>query len=233
MFEAYAPGGGAPAAYVNGMDNNELDKQLIAAAFQQAGLVGWREVNLVDAAREAGLDLAAVRGRFPGKTAVLLRFGSLADQAVLAAAPLAGLPREKLFDVVMARFDQLQQHRAGVLAVMESVRFDPGLAVLLWGATLRSMKWMLEAAGVPATGVVGALRVHGLAAVWAYALRAWETDESSDLASVMAAVDRGLDRAVQAEGMLPGYRSSVSMESPPPIMSGDAVVGTDEGPALL
>ena len=195
------------------MDTQELDTKMVAAVFAQAGLVGWRDVNLVDAAREAELDPAAVRARFPGKTAVLLRFGSLADQAVLAAAPSTGLPREKLFDLIMARFDVLQQHRDGVLSLMEALRFDPGLTVLLGGATLRSMKWMLEAAGIPAGGIVGALRVQGLGAIWAYALRAWAKDESQDLASVMAAVDRGLDRALQAEGMLPGHSYSEASQT--------------------
>ena len=44
--------------------------------------------------------------------------------------------------------------------------------------------------------------------MWAYALRAWQTDESADMASTMAAVDRALDRAMQAEQSLPGRRPS-------------------------
>ncbi len=188
------------------MDTNEFDRALIGAVFQQAGLVGWRSANLVAAARDAGLDLARVRARFPNKTAVLLRFGVLADQAVLADAPTAGTPREKLFDLLMARFDQVQAHRAGMLALIQAAKFDPGLLLLLGSSTLRSMAWLLDAAGVPREGVAGVLRAHGLAAVWAYALRAWEKDDSADMSSTMAAVDRGLDRAVQAEDMLPGHR---------------------------
>ena len=194
------------------MDTNEFDRALIGAVFQQAGLVGWRSANLVVAAREAGLELARVRARFPNKAAVLLRFGVLADQAVLADAPTAGTPREKLFDLLMARFDQVQAHRAGMLALIQSAKFDPGLLLLLGSSTLRSMAWLLDAAGVPREGVPGVLRAHGLAAVWAYALRAWEKDDSADMSSTMAAVDRGLDRAVQAEDMLPGHRRDAPLD---------------------
>ena len=229
------------------MDQHDFDRAVIAAVFVRAGLVGWRETTLVEAARDAGLELSRVRERFSGKTAVLLRFGVEADRAVLAAAPTEGLPREKLFDLLMSRFDQLQQHRGGILALMQSLRTDPGTAAMLWGGTLRSMRWLLDAAGVPSGGVVGALRVHGLAAVWAYALRAWETDEGADLPSTMAAVDRGLDRAVQAEGMLPGSRPSTSAEfspdlppemgpdlgSEPTILSGAVIVASEDGPAVL
>ena len=169
------------------MDTQDFDKALISAMFRQAGLVGWRATTLVTAARDAGLELGRVRVRFPGKTAVLLRFGSIADRAMLDAVPSTGTRRERLFDLVMARFDQLQAHRAGMLALFTALRTDPGTALLLYGATLRSMKWMLDAADVPSGGAKGALRVHGLAVVWAYTLRAWEKDESADMSATMAA----------------------------------------------
>ena len=215
------------------MDTNEFDKAVVAAVFGQAGLVGWRSVNLVSAAQDAGLDLVRLRVRFPGKNAVLLRFGVMADQGALGAAPSAGTAREKLFDLVMARFDALQEHRAGVLSLMDALRTDPGLALMLWGATLRSMRWLLDAAGVPTGGPLGALRVQGMGAVWAYALRAWEKDESGDMASTMAAVDRALDRAVQAEEMVPGRRPGPVDDAPPIMLPGDLVAHSDDGPAVL
>lgn len=190
------------------MDTNEFDKAVVAAVFESAGLVGWRETNLVSAARDAGLDLARLRVRFPDKMAFLLRFGLLADQAALAAVPATGLPRERVFDLVMSRFDVLQAHRMGVLALIDALRTDPGTVLLLGAATVRSMRWLLDAAGVPTVGLVGALRVQGMGAVWAYALRAWEKDESADMAATMAAVDRALDRAMQAEQSLPGRRTA-------------------------
>ena len=148
----------------------------------------------------------------------------------------------------MARFDQLQAHRDGVLALAEALRFDPGTGLLLYGATLRSMRWLLDAAGIPSGGVVGTLRVHGLLAVWGYALRAWERDEGADLPATMAAVDRGLDRAMQAEAMLPFNRAALPADTvlpdgpmpdgpapgtPPELLSGPDVADSPDGPAML
>ena len=220
------------------MDTSQFDKALIAAVFQRAALVGWKQATLVDAARDAALDLSRVRLRFPGKRAVLARFGTAADQAMLAGSPTEGTPRERLFDLLMLRFDQLQQYRDGVLALMQALPTEPATALLLYGATLRSMRWILDAAGVPSGGVTGALRVQGLAAVWAYALRAWQDDSGTDLPATMAAVDRGLDRAVQAEEMLPGRTPAVPSETemeppPPPMVSGTAVAAAEDGPAVI
>ncbi len=187
------------------MSITETDRTLIAAVFEQAALRGWPDVSIADAARSAGVPLGEARARMPGRGAVLMRFGLMADQVALANVSMAEPPRERLFDVVMARFDVLQQHRAGVLALLAALRTDPGTSLLLYGATLRSMKWLLDGAGIPNAGITGSLRVHGLLALWLYALRAWEADESADLSATMAAVDRGLDRAIQAENMLPGH----------------------------
>jgi len=186
------------------MDDAEFDRAVVRAVFDQAALRGWADVSLVEAAQDAGLDLARVRARFPGRGAVLMRFGVQADQAALAGVATQGPPRERLFDIVMNRFEALQAHREGVLALVSALRTDPATTALLDAATLRSMKWLLEGAGVPATGLTGLIRVHGLMAVWVYAMRAWERDDSADLSGTMSAVDRALDRAMQAERSLPG-----------------------------
>ena len=197
------------------MEDHELDHAFITAVFAQAAFRGWADVSLVEAAQDAGLPLGRVRARFPDKTAVLLRFGVMADQTALAGGSAEPAPRERLFDMLMLRFDALQAQRDGVRSLMAHLRTDPATSALLYGATLRSMAWLLDAAGLRAGGLLGAVRVHGLLALWLYALRAWESDDSADLAATMAAVDRGLDRAIQAEGTWPGNRTSPPPEALP------------------
>ncbi len=184
------------------MDDIEFDKAMITAGFEQAALTGWRGLSIVEAARGAGLPLDRARARFPGPAALLLRFGLMADQAALAEPSLEATVRERLFDLLMRRFDVFQQHREGVLAVLRALPTDPVMALGLGAATLRSMAWMLEAAGVPAAGIGGQLRAQGLVGVWLYVLRAWTTDDSADLAGTMAALDKALDQAARYSNTL-------------------------------
>ncbi|HUZ62894.1 MAG TPA: TetR family transcriptional regulator [Acetobacteraceae bacterium] len=200
------------------MSNAEFDKALVEAAFRLAGEKGWRSVNAAASAREAGLDLAKARGRFPGRAAILIRFGRMADQAALAGASQTGPVKDRLFDTLMRRFDMLQTHRAGVLALFDYLPTDPGMALLLAHATHRSMGWMLEGAGIPATGCRGALRSRGLTAVWLWAVRAWRSDDSADLAATMAALDTALDRA----GHMAGWFSRASHDAAADAASADA-----------
>jgi hypothetical protein len=184
------------------MDDTDFDQALVTSAFALAGVSGWASVSVAAAARDAGLPLERARARFAGRDAILMRFGRLADQMALTGAATDGPPRDRLFDIVMRRFDALQAHRAGVQAVMRELPTHPALALGLGLATQASMAWMLEAAGIAATGLSGMLRTKGLTLVWIYTLRAWDRDDSADLSGTMAALDRALTRAEQFGDML-------------------------------
>ena len=186
------------------MDDTEFDQALIDSAFTLAGVSGWDSVSVAAAARAADLPLERARARFAGRDTILLRFGRLADQLALTDALIDGSARERLFDILMRRFDALQARRAGVLALLRALPGNPPLALGLAAATNASMAWMLEGAGISSTGVRGGLRTKGLTAVWFYTLRAWQRDDSADLSATMAALDRALEMAAQASSYVEG-----------------------------
>jgi ubiquinone biosynthesis protein COQ9 len=202
------------------MDDDNFDTALIGAAFRLAGERGWSRVSVAAAAREAGLDLARARQRFPGQLAVLMKFGRMADRAALVTAPAEGAGtgsvRDHLFELLMRRFDVLQEHRAGVEALLRSLPGRPDLALLLARATQRSMGWMLEAAGGESTGPLGQLRAKALVGVWLWAVRAWMRDVSEDLSATMAALDTALTRAEQAARFCARGRAPDASAEPAP-----------------
>ncbi|CUW46267.1 TetR family transcriptional regulator [Novacetimonas hansenii] len=185
------------------MDNDQFDDALLRAAMERAALYGWRRMTVVDAARDAGLSLDVARKRFAFKANILLTLGRLADEAALVDDGSTGTPREKLFDLLMRRLDVFQQYRPGVRAALRALPFDPPLALLLGGATVESMKWMLGAAGLEVSGLAGALRVQALLGAWTLTLRAWDKDDSQDMGTTMATLDKALDKALRFSA-LPG-----------------------------
>ncbi len=177
------------------MSETDFDQALVTAAFALGAEAGWRKVSPAAAALRAGLDLAEARARFPACADILRTFGILADRHALHGALAEGSVRDRLFDTMLRRFDYLQAHRAGVVALLRFLPFAPPLAACLAHATVDSMGWLLESAGVRATGARGEVRKRGLALVWGYGVRAWLRDESADLAATMAAVDTALMKA--------------------------------------
>ncbi len=203
------------------MPDTEFDRALIGAAFALAAERGWSHVSVAAAARRAGLSLVVARARFPVRGMILLRFGSLADQAALAEDLADGTVRDRLLDLLMRRIDALQAHRDGILALLRWLPSNPCAAALLAAANLRSMRWMLEAVGVETGGPRGQLRAKGLLAVWLATVRAWRSDSSADLAPTMAALDRALNRAERLAGWLSGRRAAApaaasDAPAPPP-----------------
>lgn len=198
------------------MDDAEFDRTLIAAAFEQIAERGWARLSIAEAARAAGLPLDRARLRFPGRGALLLKFGRMADAAALAEVTSEGSARDRLFGLLMRRIDVLQAHRPGVLALLAATPTDPLLTLVLAGTNLRSMAWMLEAAGVSTAGPGGVLRAKGLLGVWLWALRTWRNDASADLAPTMAALDHALHWAERCSQWFSGRAARDDAAAPEP-----------------
>jgi hypothetical protein len=206
------------------MSKDNFERDLIKSAFDLAAQQGWRHVSVAAAARHGGLELAKARRHFSGTGSILAKFGRAADVHALHGAMSDGVVRERLFDIIMRRFDYLQQHREGVIALIKFAPTDPLLALWLQRTNLASMGWILEGAGVSSRGVRGALRKRGLLAVSAWALRAWMRDESEDLSSTMAALDVALMRADQAANQF----SAKQVAGPEPMGEADAPFAVDD-----
>ena len=186
---------------------DQLDERVIDAALALAARDGWRAARLPAIAAEAGVGLAVLYHRFRDKPAILAALVQRVDRAMLASGgdePAEGSPRDRLFDVVMRRFETLQTMRPAITAIVAGV--DPASAARALCAGVRSLAWMLEAAGIDSAGLVGRLRIAGLAVVYARAFRAWLDDEGADLGKTMAALDRGLALAERWAGALPVSR---------------------------
>jgi AcrR family transcriptional regulator len=173
---------------------SDSDK-IIDAALACIARQGWRRLSLADIAAEAGLPILRVYRLFSSKPAILCGFFRRIDETVLAAPPEGEpdeRPRDRVFDLLMRRFDALQPHRAALDVLARELPTDPLAALAAGAGLLRSMRWMLEAAGISAEGLGGAVAVKLTAAAYLATLRGWRRDESPDLAPTMAALDRRL-----------------------------------------
>ena len=199
-----------------------IEAAAAAAALERAGALGWRAVTLPGVAEAAGVDLGALRRVVADKTDLLRLFVRGIDADVLGEDPgfsAADSVRDRLFDLLMRRFDALDPYKAGLRSAFEATLRDPVAALQLGPFGVQALGWYLEAAGVSADGPLGALRAHGLAAAWLSALRTWFEDETEDLSQTMAALDKALARAEGAAGWLEGRgrrASATAAETAPP-----------------
>ncbi len=184
------------------MTRQDVVDAVIEAAMTRAAETGWESLSLGEIAAAAGLPLSQVYPVLSSKAAILEALAHKVDRAVLAGAEAeaeAGFEdepaRDRLFDVLMRRFDALQPYKPGIAAVVEALPSEPVTAVAAAPGLLRSMSWMLDAAGIQSEGAVGAGRAMALAGIWLLAVRAWLADDSPDMSRTMAELDARLHTA--------------------------------------
>lgn len=184
-------------------------ERALRAALELIAECGWRAFTLDDVAARAGLAPAETRALYPSRNAVLDAFFRQVDEAVAAegtySADDPNSARDRLFDVLMRRFDALNPHRAAMAALARELPFDPPAAARAACRIARSLKSALDTAGLPARGPLGLAQIKGLGLIYLYALRVWLADDSADLSATMAALDKGL-RA--AESLMTAIRSA-------------------------
>ncbi len=187
----------------------DIADHVIDTAMTLAAAGRWGDLSLAEIAEAADLPISKVYAVFPSRRAILDAFVRRIDAAVLAeGAPedLEGSARDRLFDVLMRRFDALDPYKEAVATVAYDEGRDP-LAALASACRLRrSMALMLEAAGLASGGARGVVRCKGLAAIYLATLAVWLRDESADKARTMAALDKHLRRAEALVSCLAGRR---------------------------
>lgn len=157
----------------------------------------WSAVALGDIAAKADLSLAELRGAFPSKGAILAGFAKRIEQSVLKPSPeIDGQPaRERLFDVMMRRFEALKPHRDAIRSARRGLMADP-VAASSWNKVeVNSAQWMLAAAGIEESGPYAALKAQGLAVIFASLLGTFLDDDDPDLTTTMRELDVQLRRA--------------------------------------
>lgn len=171
---------------------------VVAAALAEAAAVGWGRVSLDAVAERSGVALGSLLLETPSKAHLVIRYLKWLDTRTVGPVKridASDTPRDRLFEIVMRRFDAMNENRAGARALVLGLPRDPQAALMSMCYLERSFRAMLEAAGISSSGIVGLVRVQGLKAVLACALNAWVRDDSDDMAKTMSALDKALNRA--------------------------------------
>ena len=198
-----------------GVPRSEAER-IIDAALGLIATEGWRGTSLAAIAAAAQLPILQVYRIFRSKQAILVGLFRRVDEIVLRELPAPEAderPRDRLFDLMMRRFDALQPHKPAIEVLRHELPSDPITGLCAGTSLLRSMRWMLEAADIPTGGIRGAVAVRLACATYLSAMRVWLRDDSPDLARTMAALDARLRRI---EGWFRPARTTRSRGAPLP-----------------
>ena len=168
--------------------------RIVDAAMRLAATKPWRDLTMAEIAQNADMGLADLAKEVYGKLSIVSAFQKMVDEQVLKRARIITSKeesaRDRVFDVIMTRFDVLQPYKAALRSIMADGGVPPLPGTI--GKMMRSQHWMLVAAGIQADGPAGRVREAGLLAVYARAFREWLEDDDPGHAKTMAVLDRRL-----------------------------------------
>ncbi len=176
------------------------------AALRLAETRKWSEISLPEIAEAAGLSLAEILRAAPSKPALMAAFARRVDSAMLAGKVDAdGSVKDKLFEILMRRFDALGPHKAAVKNMLADLPREPVAALCALPSLLRSMRWAAEAAGIRTATPLAPLKINALAVAYLSTLRVWRDDDSADAAKTMATLDKSLGRLEALASSFPAF----------------------------
>ena len=190
-----------------------LRRDLARAALALAAGGAWKEVTLSKLADAAGRPLAELYGAtlWEAVDCAEEAFDRAIAEGVDKLDPKQSV-RDRLFELIMRRFEAMEPHRAAVLAMEQGVDRDPTLLASQHQRHVRCARWVLALAGLEADGMTGQARAQGLGVIVGQARAAWRGDDAGDFARTMASLDKNLRRAEEMFGRWAGFEGKKAEE---------------------
>jgi ubiquinone biosynthesis protein COQ9 len=176
----------------------------LRAALDLAAVRDWAGITMADIAEACECSPADLQKVFKDRNEIIIAYGDQLDHKVAENVFVdeESPERDRLFDVIMERFDILNDDRAAVLSIAKSFCRDPKSAFTGMPHLGQSMLSMLQVAKIDASGPRGIVTSFGLTGVYLYALKVWRDDESPDMGKTMVALDKALGHAESAVQLL-------------------------------
>ncbi|WP_395644911.1 hypothetical protein [Terricaulis sp.] len=191
-------------------------RDLARAALSLAARMPWNTVTLAKLADESARPLTEFYGASLGEAVDCVE--EAFDRAVadnVAALDPAQSVRDRLFDLIMKRFEAMEPHRIAVIAMEYGVDRDPILLAAAHQRHVRCARWVLAVAGLEADGMTGQARAQGLGVIIGQARAAWRGDNAGDFAKTMASLDKNLRRAEEMFGRWAGFEAKKADDATP------------------
>lgn len=187
---------------------NATEKKAVVDAFMTALMTTpYPDIHLRTLADQANVPFAKLLMTFSSRLDVFASFAEHVDEVVLSGDDpdmLEEPARERLFDVLMRRFDTLLPYKLALIQLERDMRREPALTMGLGRIAATSMARMAASADVDVEGARGALVMAGLMQVYARVMRVFLRESDEGQALTMAELDKALRQAERRIGDIDG-----------------------------
>lgn len=166
-------------------------KRIVQTALNLAAKSGWEKLSLAAVAKKSGVKLKDIETHFSDAWDILLQaFADIQTGAEKSVKSALGHDwRENLLEILMTRFDLAEENKAAFAQLPPALLHDPRAAKKLLKPFYRTMKRLLDVAGLPKKSCQPAV-VAGFGAIYLSIAEVWLRDNTPDLSKTMSAADQ-------------------------------------------
>ena len=174
-------------------------EKIISATLKLADKVPWHEITMDSIAESAKIKSSTLAKIFPTKLSILGAFSHQLDEQIrlnFSNDEQRSSTRDQLFEILMLRFDKLNQHKKAIKLIFnETIPSDPFAVAHGLNSLFCSMKSVLDTVGIQTQTPLGCFNIKALSIIFLHNFFIWLEDDSSDMAKTMASLDRDLAKA--------------------------------------
>ena len=180
---------------------------ILHSALKLAGEYGWSNVHFEQIAKESKIQTKELTSIFTDKDSIFFAiFQEINDE--LSSADLQfdleqDTEKDRLFEVIMYRFDLLNQNREAFISMLSPFTSDLEKAWKCKSDFCHSMRSTLEKADItPNSMMKEDALIVAISTVYLLTMKTWLEDKSEDMAKTMANLDKYLEKMFRFSSIL-------------------------------
>ena len=183
--------------------------ELIKEAFVVIERVGWDKFSLLDLLKKEKITEKEVNSFFKNKSDVIDKFSIMIDSVVESKINIDDFrissKKDNLFELIMIRLEEMKIYKKSLKKIIDSAKKNPTLLSRISNNVMNTMDFYLELTSCYNDTPIDFLKKNTLFFIYSFAFRTWLKDETDDLASTMAELDRLLTMSEMAEKKIKNF----------------------------
>ena len=185
------------------MNSDNKEHQLLKKAFEIIERDGWEKFSLHNLSKQEKIRYEDLKFYFKNKNDVIDKFTIMIDSIVESKVNLDDFKisskKDNLFELIMLRLEEMKNFKISLVKIIESAKNKPLLLRKISGNVMNTLDFYLELTSCYENTPLDFFKNNTIFFIYSFTFKTWLKDESDDLATTMAELDRLLTLSEQAE----------------------------------
>tara|TARA_Y100001935_G_C17029640_1_gene371867 strand:- start:22 stop:606 length:585 start_codon:yes stop_codon:yes gene_type:complete len=181
------------------MTELKTEHKIIKLIFKKIESSGWENFNFNEFSREYKIPIVKIRHFFVNKNQIITKFSKMIDfyveQKISADDINMSSIKDNLFELIMLRFEEMEDYKISLRIITQSLANNPLLLSRVSKNILNSLDFYLELSQGYDRSSLDLFKKNILFFVYSYCFNVWLNDNTPDLSSTMAELDKLLSMA--------------------------------------